>query len=114
MQPCPTLTTGNVVPATDQNFLWTVNSTSTYNVTDFWGNCLETDPFDQLAPGGGSKFSTITVAWCNGSRLQMWNAPPTLSDAGVSNVFEPNASNGSRGPLRHMAPLATGRGPVPE
>jgi Tfp pilus assembly protein PilX len=92
VQPCPTLKTGNVVPAGDQNFLWTVNSTSTYNVTDYWGNCLETDPFDQQQPGGGSWFSTITVAWCSGSRLQMWNAPPTLTDAGVSNVYEPNVS----------------------
>ena len=89
---CPTLQTGNVMPAGDQGYLWTVNDSSTYNVTDYWENCLETDTSDQQQPGGGSWFSTITVAQCNGSSAQEWNAPASLSNAGVSNMFEPTVS----------------------
>ncbi len=80
------------MPAGDQGYLWSVNDSSTYNVTDFWDNCLETDTSDQQQPGGGSWFSTITVAQCNGSSAQEWNAPASLSNAGVSNMFEPTVS----------------------
>ncbi len=63
---CPTLQSGKM-PVGDQGFLWTVNSSTTYNVTDYWANCLTADTADQQVPGGGSSFSTITVAQCSGS-----------------------------------------------
>lgn len=85
---CPALV-GGEVPTGDQAYLWNVNSTSTYLVHDYWQDCLKADTYDQQEPASGSWFSTITVAKCDGDSAEEWNAPPSLSDAGVSNMFEP-------------------------
>ncbi len=89
---CPSLQSGNTVPTGDQGFLWSVNNSSTYNVTDYWDNCMTADTADQQVPGGGSSFSTITVAQCSSSAAQEWNAPASLSSSGVSNMYEPTVS----------------------
>jgi hypothetical protein len=76
---CPTGTTPT-------NMTWTVyGNTGTYStsyeIVDNAGYCLSpTDP--TASPGdffsGGNKISKITVAACNGSTLQKWNAPPNI------------------------------------
>jgi Tfp pilus assembly protein PilX len=89
---CPSLQSGNKVPTGDQGFLWNVNNSTSYNVTDFWNECMTADTADQQVPGGGSSFSTITVAQCSSSAAQEWNAPASLSSSGVSNMYEPSVS----------------------
>jgi hypothetical protein len=98
VQVCPTLGPGNTITLTgstdgysNEGFVWYVNTSTTYMTTDYWGNCLNADTHDQQQPGGGSYFTTITVAACDSSLpSEEWNAPPSLSPAAVSHVFEPD------------------------
>jgi hypothetical protein len=91
--PCPTVTNGQVAPGNTQ-FLWNVNTSSSYTIQDYNNNCLETDSADQQYPVGNTDlFSTIAVNSCTGSNAQKWNAPATLEDSGVINTFEPTGNN---------------------
>jgi len=89
---CPELGANNLVPAGDSNLLWNVNDSTTYNVTDFYGNCLETDVADQGYPAGagGDNFSTLATQVCNGSTAEKWNAPAITTSTGIDNAFEPS------------------------
>jgi len=99
VQPCPTLQSGNTVPTgstgsyANTGFLWTVNSSTTYNVTDYYDDCLDADTDDFQQPAGGSTFATVTVASCSGDDAnEEWNAPPSTQEAQESHLYEPGLS----------------------
>lgn len=88
---CPTI---NGTPSAAQShYLWSINTSTTYNITDAEGDCLDADNADQQIPSGdvgGAQYVTATVAVCDTtSEYEKWNAPPTVSNPGVSDVFEP-------------------------
>jgi Ricin-type beta-trefoil lectin domain len=74
---------------TPTNMTWTVyrdtgNYSTSYRIVDGYGYCLSTtDP--TASPGdfysNGYKVTKITVAVCDGSTLQKWNAPPEILNA---------------------------------
>ncbi|MHB8340288.1 MAG: RICIN domain-containing protein [Mycobacteriales bacterium] len=80
-------------PATpSSNVQWTVPGSTgvyatSYTILDGAGNCLSLGP-----PGSSSaplnQWSTITVAKCDGSLAQKWNAPPNTAQAAVQNILE--------------------------
>ncbi|MEV6927749.1 ricin-type beta-trefoil lectin domain protein [Dactylosporangium sp. NPDC051485] len=81
-------------PLTDTNAVkWTVyydmgdgNYGTSYVIKDYKGNCLvPTDLDDAKLPAndifkGSTTVSKLTVATCNGSKLQKWNAPANADD----------------------------------
>jgi hypothetical protein len=76
------------------NLQWTAYSTAggplyDYTFTDSSGYCLEANINNKQAPSGNSDyFSTIQVATCNGSYMQKWNSPASLSQAQTANSHE--------------------------
>jgi hypothetical protein len=98
VQPCPTLGTGNTLATgstggyANDGFLWQVNTSTTYNVMDYWSACLNADTADQQAPASDD-FSTLTVATCsNATATEEWNAPATSTPASETHVYEPTLS----------------------
>ena len=64
------------------------NYAASYVVKDYWGRCLgpaaPSEPYHSV----GYQVSRLTVANCDGSDMQKWNAPPVLQTNGVSNYAE--------------------------
>lgn len=92
----PTWVTCTVNPSTtlpsEQRQRWTryeytgVYSRS-YIFVDQWNRCLTADSSDPYT-GAGQAWSKITVAPCNGSEAQKWNAPAYLTDASFGDYRE--------------------------
>ncbi|WP_433209594.1 RICIN domain-containing protein [Dactylosporangium sp. CS-047395] len=84
--------TAKACPAlTDDTALWTVSYQETtygasYVIKDYKGNCLSpTNLDDPKLPTtdvfkGSTTVSKLTVAACDGSKLQKWNAPANIED----------------------------------
>jgi hypothetical protein len=58
-----------------------------YILVDQWNRCLTADSADKYI-SGGQAWSKITVATCNGSDAQKWNAPAYLTDASFGDYRE--------------------------
>jgi hypothetical protein len=70
-----------------QNWTRVYNSgtyASSYLFVDTSGRCLAVDPTDLYS----GLYSKVTVATCNGSDAQKWNAPPTYTDSTVASFKE--------------------------